>query len=286
MQSARPTQGSAPQDMAASLAKALGMSEAKVKAAMAATRPSGRGRPPPSGQAQGRDELTWAPPLRTRPPPRRSARLPPSSAAAREDPAWVRPALVGVLAAAALPVLWDLTVNGYSNAYYAAAAKAGSVSWKAWFFGSLDPRQLHHRRQAAALVVAHGPVGARPRLLALSILLPQALCTIASVGLLFATVRRVVRPQAGLIAAAALAITPVTVAIGAGQQPGRAARPAARRLRLPLVRAIESGRTKHLVLGGVVVGLAFMTKMLQGWMVVPALAAAYLLAGPPRLVRA
>ena len=32
-----------------------------------------------------------------------------------------------------------------------------------------------------------------------------------------------------------------------------------------------------------VVGLAFMTKMLQGWMVVPALGATYLLAGPPRL---
>ena len=49
------------------------------------------------------------------------------------------------------------------------------------------------------------------------------------------------------------------------------------------LRAVESGRTKHLAWAGVVVGLAFMTKMLQGWMVVPALAAAYLLAGPPRL---
>ena len=49
-----------------------------------------------------------------------------------------------------------------------------------------------------------------------------------------------------------------------------------------MVRAIESGRTKHLVWCGVLVGLAFMTKMLQGWMVVPALAAAYAIAGPPR----
>ena len=48
-------------------------------------------------------------------------------------------------------------------------------------------------------------------------------------------------------------------------------------------RAISSGRTRELLLAGVVVGLAFMTKMLQGWMVVPALGAAYLLAGPPRL---
>ena len=49
------------------------------------------------------------------------------------------------------------------------------------------------------------------------------------------------------------------------------------------LRAVETGRMKHLAWAGAVVGLAFMTKMLQGWMVVPALAAAYALAGPPRL---
>ena len=53
MQAARPTQGSSPQDMAASLAKALGVTEAKVQAAMEATRPSGGGQPPQSGQTQG-----------------------------------------------------------------------------------------------------------------------------------------------------------------------------------------------------------------------------------------
>jgi hypothetical protein len=51
----------------------------------------------------------------------------------------VRPALLGVIAVAALLCLWDLTVSGYSNTYYAAAAKAGSESWQAWFFGALDP---------------------------------------------------------------------------------------------------------------------------------------------------
>ena len=49
------------------------------------------------------------------------------------------------------------------------------------------------------------------------------------------------------------------------------------------LRAVESGRTKHLVWAGAFVGLAFMTKMLQGWMVFPALAATYLFAGTPRL---
>ena len=56
-----------------------------------------------------------------------------------EDPAWVRPALLGLLAAAAFMYLYKLTASGYSNPYYASAVKSASVSLKAWFFGSLDP---------------------------------------------------------------------------------------------------------------------------------------------------
>jgi 4-amino-4-deoxy-L-arabinose transferase-like glycosyltransferase len=197
------------------------------------------------------------------------------------DPAWVRPALLGVLAVAALLCLWNLTISGWSNEYYAAAARAGSESWKAWFFGSLDP--------ASFITVDKPPLslwlmGLSARVLgysSFSVLLPQALCTIGAVGLLFATVRRVLGPRAGIIAAAALAITPVTVAIGRVNNPDALLVLLLVASGYLLVRALESGRTKHLVWCGVVVGLAFMTKMLQGWMVVPALAAAYLLAGPP-----
>ena len=197
-----------------------------------------------------------------------------------EDPAWIRPALGLVVVAAALLCLWGLTASGYSNTYYAAAARAGSESWKAWFFGSLDPGSF--------ITVDKPPLsmwlmGLSARVLgfsAFSVLLPQALCTIASVALLYATVRRVFGPTAGVLAAAALAITPVTVAIG------RVNNPDALLVLLMVasawltVRAVESGRTRHLVFAGVVVGLAFMTKMLQGWMIVPALAAAYLIAAP------
>ena len=200
-----------------------------------------------------------------------------------DDPRWVRPALLGVIAIAALLCLWDLTVSGYSNTYYAAAAKAGSESWKAWFFGALDPGSF--------ITVDKPPLslwlmGLSARVFgysSFSLLLPQALCTIAAVGLLYATVRRAFGPAAGLLAAGALALTPATVAIARVNNPDAL-------LVLLLVlsawltlRAIESGRTKHLAWAGAVVGLAFMTKMLQGWMVVPALAAAYALAGPPRL---
>ena len=79
-------------------------------------------------------------PLRGRPDsPPRAARLRSLVRGREADPAWVRPALLGVLALAAALCLWNLTINGYSNTYYAAAAKAASESWKAWFFGALDP---------------------------------------------------------------------------------------------------------------------------------------------------
>ncbi len=202
-----------------------------------------------------------------------------------EDPAWVRPGIAAALLLAALLCLWDLTASGYSNTYYAAAAKAGSESWKAWFFGSLDPGSF--------ITVDKPPLslwlmGLSARVLgfsSFSLLLPQALCTIAAVALLYATVRRVFSPAAGVLAAAALAITPVTVAIARVDNPDAL-------LVLLLVasawftvRAVESGRTRHLALAGAMVGLAFMTKMLQGWMVLPALAAAYAIAGPGPLLR-
>jgi 4-amino-4-deoxy-L-arabinose transferase-like glycosyltransferase len=210
----------------------------------------------------------------------RTGALPNPRTHVREDPAWVRPALLAVLAASAVLVLWGLTASGYSNTYYAAAAKAGSVSWKAWFFGSLDPGSFITVDKPPLALWLMGLSARVFGFSSFSILLPQALCTIASVGLLFATVRRVFGPAAGIIAAAVLAITPVTVAIG------RVNNPDALLVLLMIgsayltVRAIRSGRTRTLAWAGALVGLAFMTKMLQGWMVAPALAAAYLIAGP------
>jgi len=74
---------------------------------------------------------TWSPPPasgRHRPPePRRPAR-----------PRWERPALFALLGATALLYLWNLSASGYANDFYAAAVQAGTQSWKAWLFGSLD----------------------------------------------------------------------------------------------------------------------------------------------------
>src|SRR3954469_20594036 len=213
-------------------------------------------------------------------------------------PAWVRPALVGVVPLAAALCLWDLTISGYANSYYAAAVKSASESWKAMFFGSLDPgRFLTADKPPLRL----GPVrfirvdkpplslwlmGLSARAFgfsSFSMLLPQALETIAAVALLYATVRRVFGPAAGLLAALALAISPITVAMARVDMPDALLVLLMVASAWLVVRAIETGKTKFLLWCGAAVGLAFMTKMLQGWMVVPALGAPYLLSGPPRL---
>jgi 4-amino-4-deoxy-L-arabinose transferase-like glycosyltransferase len=220
--------------------------------------------------------------------PRRRAsaadRLRPRQLAREADPRWVRPALLGVMAVSAALVLWGLTRSGYSNTYYAAAVKSASESWKAWFFGSLDPGSFITVDKPPLAIWLMGLSARVLGFSSFSMLLPQALCTIGAVGLLFATVRRLFGPAAGILAAAALAITPITVAIGRVNNPDALLVLSLVASAWMLVRALGSGRTKHLVLCGAIVGLAFMTKMLQGWMVVPALAAAYAVAGPPRLL--
>src|SRR3954453_475505 len=201
-----------------------------------------------------------------------------------DDPAWVRPAPFRGLAAPALLCPRNLTMDGWSNEYYAAAARAGSESWKAWFFGSIDPGSF--------ITVDKPPLslwlmGLSARVLgfsSFSVLLPQALCTVAAVGALFATVRRVAGPVAALVAAVVLALTPITIAIARVDNPD-----ALLVLLLVLsayltVRSLENGRAKWLYWAAAVVGLAFMTKMLQGWMVVPALALTYVIAAPHGLV--
>src|SRR4051812_9393918 len=200
-----------------------------------------------------------------------------------EDPAWVRAALLGLLVAAAFMYLYKLTASAYSNPYYAAAAKSATVSLKAWFFGSIDPGSFITVDKPPLSLWLMGLSGRVFGFSSLSLLLPQALCALATVGLLFATVRRAFGPVAGLLAAGMLVLSPVTLALARVDMPDPL-------LVLLLVasgwatlRAVESGRTKHVVWAGAFIGLAFMTKMLQGWMVAPAVFGTYLVAGPPRL---
>ncbi len=203
---------------------------------------------------------------------------------------WTRPALVVLLLGTGVLYLWGLGQSGWANSFYSAAAQAGSESWKAFFFGSSDA--------ANSITVDKTPLSLWPMALSVkifglsswSILVPQALMGVGTVWLLTATVRRSTgSAPAGLLAGLIMATTPVAVLMFRFNNPDAL-------LTLLLVgsaaatlRAAEKDArhpVRWLSLAGTLVGLAFLTKMLQAFLVLPALGLVYLIvANAPLLKR-
>lgn len=201
------------------------------------------------------------------------------------QPRWVRPSAALLLLVTAALYLWNLEATGYANSFYAAAIQAGTKDWTALLFGSLDAGNAITVDKPPAALWIPALAGRIFGFSALSMLIPQALMGVAAVGLLYLTVKRVSGPAAGLLAGAALALTPVAALMFRFNNPDAM-------LTLCLVlaaylttRAIEKAGWKWLAAAGAVIGLAFLSKMLQGFLIVPGLALAYLWAAPTTLGR-
>ena len=197
-----------------------------------------------------------------------------------DDPAWVRPALLTLLTAAALLYLIGLGRSGWANAFYSAAVQAGAHSWKAFFFGSSDAANfITVDKPPASLWV----MDLSARLFGVnswSILVPQALEGVACVGVLYLTVRRWFGPAAGLLAGLVLALTPVATLMFRFNNPDALLVALLTLGAYAVTRALENAGTRWLVLAAALIGLGFTTKMLQALLVVPALVAAYAIAAP------
>ncbi len=221
--------------------------------------------------------------LTVRPPRQPDAESVHSSSPPAADPRWARPALAALLASTA--VFWTVTLGrmGWANAFYAAAVQAGTQSWKAFLFGSSDAaNSITVDKPPAAL----WPMELSARIFGVntwSILVPQVLIGVASVALLYVIVRRQFGAAAGLIAGGALALTPVATLMFRYDNPDALLVLLMIGAVGALLRAVEDGRTRWLVLCGALIGFGFLTKQLQVMLVVPALALTYLIAGPPKL---
>jgi len=201
------------------------------------------------------------------------------------DPRWARPALCALLTVTALLYLWDLSRNGYANDFYAAAVRAGTRSWKAFFFGSFDSSSFITVDKTPASLWVDELSARLFGFSSWSLLAPQAVEGMASVLLLFAAVRRWFGPGAGLIAGGVLALTPAAALIFRFNNPDALLVLLMTAAGYAVQRAIERDRTRWLVLAGVLLGFAFLTKMLQAFLVLPGFGLAYLWAGPSRLLR-
>jgi 4-amino-4-deoxy-L-arabinose transferase-like glycosyltransferase len=197
-----------------------------------------------------------------------------------------RPELALLLVLAAVLYLWGLSRNGWANDYYSAAVRSMSSSWHNFLFASADP--------SGVMTVDKPPLALWVQALSvrvfgyssLSMLVPQALMGVASVGLLYDVVRRRFGRAAGFIGGLALALTPITVAISRHNNPDALLVLCCVAALWCALRALEDGRTRWLVLAGVCVGLGFETKMLVALVVLPGIALAYLLVAPRGHLRA
>lgn len=117
----------------------------------------------------------------------------------------------GLLLLTAIAYLWGLSKNGYANEYYAAAVQAGSSSWKALFFGSFDSASFITVDKTPAALWVMGLSGRIFGFSSWSMLIPEALMGVASVGFVYVSVRRWFSANAGLLAGGILALTPVAV---------------------------------------------------------------------------
>jgi 4-amino-4-deoxy-L-arabinose transferase-like glycosyltransferase len=200
------------------------------------------------------------------------------------QPAWARPTLLAIAAVAAVAYCWGMA-GASVEPFYGAAARSMSQNWHDFIFGAFDP--------AGTVTVDKLPGALWLQALSLrvfgfhiwALVLPQAVEGVLTILVLYRAVRRLAGPAAGLIAAAVLAVTPVTVLLSRGNVSDSL-------LILLLVLAADAtsaalltGSLRQLLLAGLWVGLAFQAKMIQAWLALPALAAAYLLAAPAAKLR-
>jgi 4-amino-4-deoxy-L-arabinose transferase-like glycosyltransferase len=191
-----------------------------------------------------------------------------------------RLALLALLALTAIAYIWNLTDSGYANSFYAAAVQAGTKSWKAFFFGSLDSSSFITVDKPPAALWVMALSGRIFGFSSASMLIPNVLEGVLAVGLLHGAVKRWYGAAAGLVAGGVLAVTPVAALMFRFNNPDALLVCLLVASAYCLVRALERGSTRWLVAVGTLLGFAFLTKMLQAFLVLPGFALVYAVAAP------
>jgi 4-amino-4-deoxy-L-arabinose transferase-like glycosyltransferase len=209
----------------------------------------------------------------------------PSGVGERAEPTWARPALIALLVLTAGAYLCDLSLSGNANSFYAAAVQAGTKSWKAMFFGSIDSSNFITVDKPPASLWVMELSGRIFGFSSWSMLAPKVLEGVAAVAMLHAAVKRWFGAGAGLAAGALLAITPVAALMFRFNNPDALLVCLLVAGAYCLVRAVEGASTKWVIAAGTMIGFAFLAKMMQAFLVLPAFGLVYMVAAPTTLRR-
>ncbi|MHB1235766.1 MAG: ArnT family glycosyltransferase, partial [Microbacteriaceae bacterium] len=200
-------------------------------------------------------------------------------------PRWVRWSLAAVMATSAVLYTLTSTSSGFSD-YYATAAKSMAMSWRALFFGAFDPNATITLDKLSGFLVPQALsiniFGFSPWALAF----PQVIEGLITIAAAYYVISRWVGPAGGLVGATVMAFTPILVSMFTHPMEDSML---TMFMMLSIVAwqwSIETGKTRYLLLAGVLVGLGFQAKMMQSWLVLPAMALVFfLMAGGSRMDR-
>ncbi|MDR6892919.1 glycosyltransferase family 39 protein [Falsarthrobacter nasiphocae] len=216
----------------------------------------------------------------------RAARIAPTAAPALAPVSRrAKLAEAALLAVTALLYFWNLTNSGYGNTFYAAAVRAGSENWVSLLFGSLDANNGITVDKPPASLWIPSLLGQVFGFSSWTVLAPQAAMGVAAVWILSRAVRRTNGPVAGILAGAALAATPVATMMFRFNNPDALLTLLLTAAAYAVIRATSTASRRWLYVAGLVLGFAFLTKMLQGFLTIPPLALGYLWAAPVSLRR-
>lgn len=171
----------------------------------------------------------------------------------------------------------NIGIEGYANTFYAAGVKSMMMNFKNFFFASFDPTGF--------VTIDKPPLGFWIQTIfakifgfnGWSLILPQALAGVFSVWILYYLVKRSFGGYAGLIAALCLAVTPIFVAASRNNTIDNLLVLSLLLGCWALFIAAEKGKFKYLVLSLVIVGIGFNIKMVESYMVAPAIYITYLM---------
>ena len=194
-------------------------------------------------------------------------------------------ALAAVLAVAFFFRIYNIGAEGYGNAYYASTVFSMMTSWKNFFFASFDP--------AGFVSVDKPPFGFWVQAASASLfgfqgwalMLPQIVSGVLACLVLYWLVQHFFGPNAGLLAALILAVTPIAVAADRNNTIDGQLLLVLLLSAAALTLAVEKGSLKWLALGAVLIGIGFNIKMLQAYMILPAFYGLYLLAARTSLLK-
>src|ERR1700733_8186941 len=191
-----------------------------------------------------------------------------------------RLALAAILGLSAAMNIYDLSRNAWANTFYSAGVKSMLLSLHNFLYISFDPGGLISIDKPPLAIWVQAISAKIFGLSPLSLLLPEAIAGVLCVWVLYLAMARPFGRLAALLGTLCLAVFPAFVAVNRDNNPD-----ALLILLMTVscwigIRAIESGRLRTLVLCGVFVGLAFETKTLAAYLVVPGIALGYLVCAP------